>query len=356
VTLRALLVRLVALALAAALVAGSAELTLWAFDVGADGVDQRHGWTVRFDPVLLFRLKPRSRPDINRHGFRDRPFDAKVAGRVRVLALGDSFSMGWNVAPEETLPRRLEAHLGGRTEVLNLGVLGYGPDQSLLVLRGLRRELAPDAVVLNLYAGNDFEDLHKNRLFTVGPDGRLSARPTNPVAELLPPSRAQIFWGTRVTGSLLRELTRPALMQRLFGDVETELGPPEDPASRERRVLMSGVLEAFANELGGAGVPLLVSVLPSVCAVVDRPDCRPDTRIPPGSSVNEAALVQICEALDLPCVDVSRAFLAHPGDRRTLYSRGDWHFSPAGNDLAARAIAQALASEHGTALGWTAPP
>jgi hypothetical protein len=66
--------------------------------------------------------------------------------------------------------------------------------------------------------------------------------------------------------------------------------------------------------------------------------------------------VQTCEELDLPCVDVSRAFLAHPDDRRTLYSRGDWHFSPAGNDLAARAIAQALASEHGTALGWTAPP
>ena len=91
---------------------------------------------------------------LNSEGFREAELrGARAPGAIRILCLGDSWTFGANVGPDETYPRRLEAllrdtHPGTSFEVLNLGVLGYSSFQGLELLRVRGLELDPDVLLI----------------------------------------------------------------------------------------------------------------------------------------------------------------------------------------------------------------
>ena len=114
----------------------------------------------------------------------------KPAGVRRLLVLGDSFTFGEDVSDDETYCHQLERLLPG-TEVLNLGVHGYGHDQMLLYFREEGVKYRPDLVVLGfLYDDMErnlvgFRDFAKPRFEQR--DGRLELRnvPVPPPEEVL---------------------------------------------------------------------------------------------------------------------------------------------------------------------------
>ena len=145
-----------------------------------DDYHPSRGWTLR--PGLRgVQAFPGKKLSSNTHGLRgareyayDRP-----SGIARVVVLGDSFTFGEDVDDAETWPHRLEEMLPA-TEVLNLGVHGYGHDQMLLYLEEEGLKYHPDLVVVgflpddmerNLVA---FRDYAKPRF--VLQDGRLTLR------------------------------------------------------------------------------------------------------------------------------------------------------------------------------------
>ena len=65
----------------------------------------------------------------------------------RILILGDSFTFGTNVSDEESYPYYLERLLPG-TEVLNMGIEGYGHDQMLLYLKEEGLKYNPDIIIV----------------------------------------------------------------------------------------------------------------------------------------------------------------------------------------------------------------
>src|SRR5215216_100833 len=89
---------------------------------------------------------------------------ARVPGKYRILTLGDSYTFGDEVSDDETFSSVL-AKLLPDTEVLNLGVHGYGHDQMLLYFKREGVKYHPDIVILgyvwfdqerNQLAFNDF--------------------------------------------------------------------------------------------------------------------------------------------------------------------------------------------------------
>jgi hypothetical protein len=80
---------------------------------------------------------------------------ARTPGTPRILVLGDSQAWGDGVADHETFSALLD---GGRVEVVNLAVIGYGTDQQLLALERTGAAYRPDVVVVAFYVGNDFTD------------------------------------------------------------------------------------------------------------------------------------------------------------------------------------------------------
>ena len=87
----------------------------------------------------------------------------KPPGLRRVLVLGDSHTDGY-VDNAESFSTLLESDLRrmlgtDAVEVLNAGVVGYSPVQEVLWYEAHASDLAPDAVVLVLYSGNDVMEL-----------------------------------------------------------------------------------------------------------------------------------------------------------------------------------------------------
>ena len=143
------------------LLEGASSLLLLARDLGAGGEAQpplarlRH---THYDPELGWAHLPGVRVDdlygpggwleTNAQGFRaERDFAQGVpAGRLRVICSGDSFTLGYGVANDETWCARLE-QLDPRLETVNMGQGGYGIDQAYLWYRRDGAPLDHDAQV-----------------------------------------------------------------------------------------------------------------------------------------------------------------------------------------------------------------
>lgn len=115
---------------------------------------------------------------INSDGFRGPELQATGASK-RIVIYGDSFIHASYSPWEETFAAQLQGRVseiaGESIEVINAGVSSYGPDQILLKMETELPQLDPDLVVVSIFAGNDFGDLLRNKLFKLDASGNLLA-------------------------------------------------------------------------------------------------------------------------------------------------------------------------------------
>lgn len=94
----------------------------------------------------------------NSTGWRDTEHNIdNLRNTLRILILGDSFMEAYSVNLSDALPKQLERlanKKGVDTEVINLGVGGYGTLQEYLVFRDIGRKYKPDVVLLGFYAND----------------------------------------------------------------------------------------------------------------------------------------------------------------------------------------------------------
>jgi len=154
----------------------SSFLTLALFEIGLRLFAPQYGNYVQPDDVIEYSFVPGasyvfssnercpgwgSAGRINSHGLRDREYDhGKPPGTFRILALGDSYTEGFQVHLEKTWPKLLERRLNeqhGRLkyEVINAGrsSMGTGTEYLYYLKRG--QSYHPDLVLL-LFNSNDF--------------------------------------------------------------------------------------------------------------------------------------------------------------------------------------------------------
>jgi len=114
---------------------------------------------------------------INKQGYRssyDFSYD-KPSDVIRVIALGDSQTQGYEVGQDSTYSAVIEKYLSNRgykAEVYNMGVSGFSTAEELVLLENEGVKYKPDYVILAFYA-NDFEDNVKAGLFGLN-DGKLT--------------------------------------------------------------------------------------------------------------------------------------------------------------------------------------
>jgi hypothetical protein len=166
-----------------------------------DIYDPTRGWAVKRglrDLVVLSSMIVNS----NSRGIRGKSEYnyARQASKHRIVTLGDSFTFGDEVSDDETYSYYLGSLLPD-TEVLNLGVHGYGHDQMLLYLKEEGVKYSPDIVILG-YVSIDpprnllsFRDFAKPK-FELAPGGlRLTNVPVPTPESFLAwePYRPKIF-------------------------------------------------------------------------------------------------------------------------------------------------------------------
>lgn len=364
------------------------------------------------DTSRLYRLVPNGRKTfthrkgnggeqidvrINADGFRGPPLRPVEGSGRRIMVYGDSFIAG-EVSPDSLtfvrgLERLLQERHGSGVEVINAGVVAYGPDQEFVAILEDLPRMRPSAVVLAVFADNDMGDLVRDKLFRLSADSQLiRVRPVLATGlgpfleEQAHPSgwrRSHLLrWiERRLGGANSASLEDPRGKDRSIGSlspanymewalgrnarqfadlrergdtVTTLLGDnydadiainPEGESARYKEALMGRLLEAVQAAMDSVRLPFVLVVIPSPIDICENYDIRVDsTRYP---AYDRRRLTRVVDSLaarwKIKTVDLYQAF-ATAGACSLYFRNGDLHWNPTGQRLAATILADSLAS------------
>jgi hypothetical protein len=180
----------------------------------------------------------------NGQGFRDtREYGyAKRPGALRVIALGDSHTQGFECRQERTYSEVLERTLeraGVEAEVMNTGVSGFSTAEELAFLEAEGIRYQPDVVVLGFFA-NDLEDNLKARLYSLENDDLMVESKEHipgvrilDILNALPPLRwaSENSYLYSVLLNTAWDRTKAALLSDVEAELETEFAVPRQSVS-----------------------------------------------------------------------------------------------------------------------------
>jgi lysophospholipase L1-like esterase len=209
-----------------------------------------------------YRYEDGTRQRVRTNGFGFADVERTLAKRrPRIALVGDSTTQFWETEEAERPQHLLEGLLGGRYEVLNFGVRGFGTDQSYLTFREVGVRFAPDVVVFTFCVNDPNDDARREgkpyfTLDAAAPHGvRLHGVP---VPEL-PRSERSLLARLQQRSFVLRRLVRfagswlmppPPLSQHF----ELRLYQRELPADERGRMQLTlaliGELARFAQSRG----------------------------------------------------------------------------------------------------------
>ena len=279
--LLALAALLVGLAASAALLEGGVLLVL-----GEQVRFPRHVVGAPFglrinEPGAVYRHKS---PDvevwfrINRQGMRsDRDFAyEKRAGVLRIVSLGDSYTVGYEVDVEATFSAVLERELhrrGYEVEVLNAGVSGYSTAEACLVLERELFRYAPDLVLVS-FSGNDLVDNARTGLFRLEGERLVPAAPGyvpgGPLGDFLNRNPLVNFLSERSNAfALAKEIATTLVKRRMVEENLAHLAGGDGGAAGvastlalERR-LTAAIYERIYAVSRARGIPLVIQSIPA---------------------------------------------------------------------------------------------
>ncbi|HEX2484708.1 MAG TPA: hypothetical protein VHQ66_05385 [Myxococcota bacterium] len=348
------------------LLEGGSSLALLVLDAAGSGerplARLQH---TRYDPELGWSHVPAIRVDdlygpggwleTNRQGFRaDHEYAPEVPpGRLRVVCSGDSFTLGYGVANDQTWCARLEA-LDARLESVNMGQAGYGIDQAYL---WYRRDGAPLAHDVHVFAFilDDFRRMQETSFLGYGKPV-LAVRNGALAVENTPVPQRRFYAGlgerlAHATGGLrAREL-----LGRLTGRGDgarppvRPAAPAQDPVTLE---LVGRVLDELEAANRAKGSQLVLLALPT------PPDYRgKDSDAWRAFAAREAAArgiayLDLVEGLRRMSRASVEPLFIKPG--ALPYRAAVGHLTPLGNDWVARQLYDYLLAAPALASRWPA--
>ncbi len=276
----------------------------------------------------------------NAQGFRNREDipQAVPEGRVRAIACGDSFTLGYGVDDADSWPARLEL-CDPALQVVNMGQGGYGIDQSWLWYR--RDALGLDhQLVLFAFIDDDFERMRGPTFWGYGKPLLRLVEGELQVTHVPVPKSAFRFPLLTQNLVLLDNLRVVELAQRLWQKVSRKPPTPERPVgereARDVAVAIFAELQAAAKERQARAVLILLPRLMHK----DRTrlvEVLPYVREALASAVERGlVLFDLHEEIaPLDPAERQRLFIP-PGEIPLPGAAG--HYSAEGNEFVARAI------------------
>lgn len=370
----------------------------------------RHRPIYQFDERLIFKFIPNRTSSttldavnggetvvhrINADGFRGA--ELRQDGKAqRVVVYGDSFIHAYYTRDDQTFSAQLAASLtklsGREVEVVNAGVSSYGPDQVALKMERELPLLRPDIVVVSVFAGNDYGDLLRNKIYRVDSAGKLASNAwsLDPKVRIAldisqresilkramrdamarwqrvpeqPASDARARQGGHAPGSLdslLEEAQREyqsAVVDRddmvtntLADYYSADVSLLPDSSSAQHKVsLMRATLQRIREIAANHGVRLVFLFIPHRFDMADNYDWGPVDlqRFPRYDARNQIApLEQWAAQMQVPALSLFDPFRA-AGAASLYLQGGDDHWNARGQQLAASLMARTLED-----LGW----
>jgi GDSL-like Lipase/Acylhydrolase family len=371
------------------------------------------------DDVLLHKFVPNSKEithskengkkisvTINSLGFRGEEF-ALATTKKRVVVYGDSFIEGEFTPLENTFVKQLEKRLLAQrenVEVINAGVVGYGPDQVSLKMRQELPILKQDLVIVAIFAGNDFGDLLRDKIYKLDAHNQLqqnnyfldSTLRSTLTASAFPQKldRFQIilrlkalrqFFRLKTVRKFLSEMKRilrpesfsaeqriyfhqmfdrdftesvkeyttyilendKCVRNLIFDHYEADIAvSPDAPSSRYKIKLMEGVILKIRQTAHSNGVPLVLMIIPAATDISDRFEYQVDQN--EHQQYKRSRLTDILETIaikhKIKCLNLFPSFREN-GANHFYLGFPDGHWNDAGQRLAAELMTRLILEE-----------
>jgi hypothetical protein len=324
-------------------------------------------------------------------------------GVTRIVALGDSFTVG-TCTPPENFPNQIERHLNeragaGKFEVLDAGVGRYSPFQYYVKARVEAVPLQPKHLLVAFYVGNDFLDIIREDdrpYLTRDPDDRVREHPPHFVnyrdpaerPSWLEASRAYSVAHAALGPTLLYQISRVKLLYLNLANADRGLLEIGRYLSEVRKLdaishgLMVQSLHQYVwfhrfpdtlqtsllftrytlgkmRELAQQnGIGLTITIIPSkpmMEADVLRPLFEKVTGYNPALTIERLAAfenrltdetLRMCRDLGIDALDI-RPGIAAGRRGRMLYYAEDMHLNVAGNGVVGELIASHWTAQEG---------
>jgi len=340
------------------------------------------------DPEYIFTLRPNSSGEfhvrdnegegfsveavISSQGVLDRVLGPKADDEFRIVMLGDSYTMGHGLTPEQNIPHTVELLLNAanppkRVTVINCGVGGYAPWQERGFLKARGFSFEPDLVILQVFPANDVAGtLTRVSKYLEVPDVQWESRVNEFRMQNEIPVAVQRWLRAhcRVYGALSDALRTPNLARDLVNDLRV-LSPAHYPQPVKRADrnpyreasliewypeleeayrLLEQDIQGIRDDCRARGVALLAYCHPFPLATIEDGWEEFDEKtkgvlFEPHKDVRVTQ--EIFARVNIPFVNVTDALESQPG-QSALYFRYDGHFTPKGADVVAQALADYL--------------
>lgn len=344
------------------------------------------------DPVYIFTLRPNTRGDfrlrdnngewvtveavISPQGVRDRVLGPKAPDEFRIVMIGDSYTMGHGLKPEENIPHVLETLLNEtplpkKVTVINCGVGGYAPWQERGFLNARGRQFEPDLVILQVFPANDVAgSLSRGTKYLQMPDLEWERRLNNFRRQNEFPARVQRWFEKHSwTYMLLRravanpDLLNDALRNLRFVRYKEYPRPVQKvyrnpyreaslvhfyPELEEAYRLLEEDIRGIRDDCRARNVDLVAYAHPFPMATLEDgwEEFDHETEGSLFEPNKDVRLTQeIFARAGIPYVNVTERLESQP-DITSLYFRYDGHFTPKGARVVAEALAEFLGREY----------
>ena len=291
-----------------------------------------------------------------RKGAGDYPLEKPTNVR-RIVLLGPSFAFGWGVNYEQSFTARLQDLLnehraaGARaTEIIDAGVPSMGPSLNLEWYRAVGKDFAPDLVIQVVYTTMAVPRVGNRKDISIDEDGYIVRRNVSARARFTAYAKrsAIVFYswmavvkaraaqGTAVEGNAILGAGREATVHTNFD--------PQRPEAAEAIDLY----DDLRATVEASGAKLLIVFVPLSYCVHREDEARwshlgvtdVDSQI-----AYDAAFCDYLRGRGFDVVNTTNALRTAAGSGERLYYLIDIHWTPAGNDVAARAVYEHIEKE-----------
>jgi lysophospholipase L1-like esterase len=286
---------------------------------------------------------------INAWGFRDGPFDEAVAADLRVLGVGDSFTLGLGVDSTDPWPQRLEQLLrertGGSVRVVNAGVPGYSARQLRQVVEAVVPKLRPQIVVFGV-AGESYWRIERPYVLVRGyliptdivPDLHLGSRGiySSPISRWVW-LRDFDFW-------MNEQFELGAhLLSASYRLYEWVVRPPPHPISQPETIEISTAVERLVPTMDEIGITdSLARQAGFTLVVLLRNSQRADGVFEPDQFIYNQVLRRFCEQRGIRVVDPLPQLVEAAAERPIFRTADDYHWTRAAHLLVAQELERYL--------------
>lgn len=294
---------------------------------------------------------------INRLGFRDGDYSfTKAKNTLRLLVLGDSLTFGLGVEGPESFPKILETDLNKNSgldkfyEVLNMGILGYGPVEYLNTYLEVGRTFKPDILIVGFFLGNDsldalWFDINKKAISLKSFPDKLVPFQLN---EFLKNNSylwlflLQKYYGWVESQSVdnIKLVFQNDVKAHMLYDVQID---PSNKYMQRSWTLTEQALNKLVNIARKSNTKTMVLLLPTKEQIIPKEwekarsgGHNVDERLYSDSAPRKIML-QLCQKNNWHCLDLQDQ-LRSQNDLESLFVKDDFHLSKRGSEVVSKLI------------------